>query len=261
MTWNPQQYLQFEDERVRPAVDLLAQVPAVAPRVVVDLGCGAGNVARLLGARWPDARIVGVDNSAPMLAKARAATAGDERYSFVEASLDAWQLDAPVDVVYSNAALQWLDDHATLLPRVAQMVATGGTLAVQMPYNAQAPSHLSIFALARSARWRDKLGSLVRETPVAAPEDYFRWLTPQVRTVALWTTEYLQVLAARPDGEHPVAAFTRGTQLVPYMAALNPDEQAEFLHTYGTMLAAAYPPLPDGRTLFPFKRLFIIANR
>jgi trans-aconitate 2-methyltransferase len=157
--------------------------------------------------------------------------------------------------------LQWLDDHEHLLPRVAKMVAAGGTLAVQMPYNARAPSHASIFALARSARWRDKLGSLVRDTWVAAPEEYFRWLAPHTRSVDVWTTEYLHVLAPRLDGEHPVAAFTRGTQLVPYMAALTVDEQAEFLHAYGTLLAAAYPSLPDGRILFPFKRLFIIANR
>ena len=261
MTWNPQQYLQYEGERVRPALDLLARVPAAAPRVVVDLGCGAGNVARMLGARWPAARIIGVDNSAAMLAKARAAVDGDERYTFVAADLDAWQPDAPADVVYSNAALHWLDDHAALFPRVARMVAAGGTLAIQVPDNFGAPSHRAIFALAQSARWRGKLAHLVRATPVAAPADYFRWLAPVVQSLDVWTTEYLQVLPARPDGEHPVAAWTRGTWLVPYIAVLDADEQHEFLAAYAQALATAYPPLPDGRTLFPFRRLFIVANR
>jgi trans-aconitate 2-methyltransferase len=261
MTWNPQQYLQFEDERVRPALDLLARVRAVAPRVVVDLGCGAGNVTRLLGARWPEARIIGVDNSATMLAKARAAVAGDARYTFVEADLQAWRPDAPADVVYSNAALQWLGDHAGLFPRVAQMAAAGGTLAIQMPDNVQAPSHTTSIALAQSERWRGKLAHLVRTIPVARPAEYFNWLTPVTRTLDIWTTEYLQVMPARPDGEHPVAAWTRGTWLVPYMQALDEAEAREFLTAYERALAAAYPPLPDGRTLFPFKRLFIIANR
>lgn len=261
MSWNPQQYLQFEDQRVRPALDLLARVPAAAPRVVVDLGCGAGNVTRLLGERWPQARIVGVDNSATMLAKARAALAGDDRYTFIEADLDAWQPDEPADVVYSNAALHWLDAHATLFPRVAQMVNVGGTLAVQVPDNNRAPSHTTSIELARSERWRAKLAHLVRDVPVAAPADYFRWLSPMVQALDIWTTEYLQVLPARTDGEHPVAAWTRGTWLVPFLAVLDAAEQREFMTAYARALSAAYPPLPDGRTLFPFRRLFVVANR
>ncbi len=246
---------------MRPALDLLVRVPMEAPRVVVDLGCGAGNVTRMLGARWPRARIVGVDNSPTMLAKARTAVGDDERYSFVEADLATWQPDAPVDVVYSNAALQWLDDHARLFPRVAGMVATGGTLAVQMPDNLRAPSHTAILALVRSDRWREKLAGLVRQAPTAAATAYFDWLAPGARVVDIWTTEYLQILEPRSDGEHPVAAWTRGTYLVPFMAVLDVAEQHEFLAAYGQALAVAYPPWADGRTLFPFRRLFIVANR
>ena len=246
---------------MRPALDLLARVPMEAPRVVVDLGCGAGNVTRMLGARWPQARIVGVDSSAPMLAKARAAVVGDERYSFVEADVASWRPAAPADVVYSNAALQWLDGHAQLFPHVARMVATGGTLAVQMPDNLRASSHTAILALVQSDRWREKLAGLVRAAPTAAATAYFDWLAPLARDVDIWTTEYLQILEPRSDGEHPVAAWTRGTYLVPFMAALDESEQREFLAAYGQALAAAYPPLVDGRTLFPFRRLFIVANR
>src|SRR6187455_1386434 len=135
MTWNPQRYLEFADLRLRPAVDLLARVPAIAPGTVADLGCGAGNVTRLLAERWPGAAIVGVDSSRPMLDKARVALAGAANLRFEERDLATWMPDAPVDVVYSNATLHWLDDHAELFPRLMSALAPGGVLAVQIPNN------------------------------------------------------------------------------------------------------------------------------
>jgi trans-aconitate 2-methyltransferase len=261
MAWQPAQYLQFAGERLRPALDLLARVPLTQPRTIVDLGCGAGNVTKILGERWPDARIVGVDSSPEMLEAARAATPADLRYEFVAADLAQWQPDAPVDLVYSNAALHWLPDHATLFTRVAAMVAREGVLAVQMPDNFRTPSHTSIAALARSERWRAKLGSLVREAPVAGAADYFGWLSPLMAGVDIWSSEYLHVLPPRKDGEHPVAAWTRGTWLVPFLAALSEGERTEFLRDYMREMALAYPARNDGSTLFPFRRLFIVANR
>jgi trans-aconitate 2-methyltransferase len=261
MSWDPNQYLKFEGERLRPAVDLLARIALAAPRVIVDLGCGAGNVARLLGERWPGARIVGVDGSAAMLAKARAATEGDPRFTFIEADLATWTPEAPVDLVYSNAALHWLPDHEAVFARVVAMVAAGGMLAVQMPDNFRAPSHTTIAEHARSPRWQAKLGALVRDDPVAPAAQYFRWLAPQVSTLDIWATEYLQVLPGNADDEHPVATWTKGTWLSPFLAALDGAEQREFLAHYNERLKAAYPPLPDGRVLFAFRRLFIVANR
>ena len=260
MAWQPAQYLQF-GERLRPAVDLLARIPLEHPRTIVDLGCGAGNVTRLLSERWPDAHIVGVDSSPEMLDEARAATAGDTRYQFVTADLATWEPDAPVDLVYSNAALHWLPGHAALFSRVAAMVAPGGVLAVQMPDNFRAPSHTTIADIARSERWRARLGPIVREPPVAAAADYLQWLAPVTKGVDIWLTEYLQVLPPRKDGEHPVAAWTKATWLVPFMAALDERERVEFLQEYMRQLAGAYPARADGTTLFPFRRLFIIANR
>jgi trans-aconitate 2-methyltransferase len=140
MAWNPAQYLQFAGERLRPALDLLARVPLDRPRTIVDLGCGAGNVTKLLGERWPDAHIIGVDNSSEMLEQAGIATDHDSRYQFITADLATWQPEVPVDLVYSNAALQWLPDHAALFPRVVSMVSPGGMAAVQMPDNFHAPS-------------------------------------------------------------------------------------------------------------------------
>ena len=261
MTWDPQQYLQFEDQRLRPAVDLLARVPLVSPHQVVDLGCGAGNVTRLLGMRWPDAAIVGVDNSATMLERARTAVADLPRITFVAAELDAWRPTAPVDLVFSNAALHWLPDHATLLPRLAATVGPAGVLAVQMPDNFRAPSHQTIAELAQSARWRATLGPLVRAAPTAPAAAYFSWLAPLFAHVDIWTTEYLQVLPANATGDHPVAAWTKGTWLVPFLAVLDANEQREFLATYNAQLATVYPARPDGTVLFPFRRLFVVANR
>jgi trans-aconitate 2-methyltransferase len=261
MAWQPSQYLQFAGERLRPALDLLARVALERPRTIVDLGCGAGNVTRMLGERWPDAQIVGVDSSPEMLDEARAATRGNVRFTYIAADLAQWRPDAPVDLVYSNAALHWLSGHAELFARVATMVAPGGALAVQMPDNFRAPSHTSIADIARSERWRPRLASVVREPPVAAAADYFDWLSPTMAKVDIWLTEYLQVLPARSDTDHPVAAWTKGTWLIPFLAALDESERAEFLREYMERLARAYPPRADGSTLFPFRRLFIVANR
>lgn len=261
MPWHPAQYLQFAGERLRPALDLLARIPLESPRTIVDLGCGTGNVTKLLGGRWPDARIVGVDSSPEMLKAARAATQDDPRFAFVAADLGQWRPDAPVDLVYSNAALHWLPDHAALFARAAAMVAPGGVLAVQMPDNFRAPSHTLIADIARDPRWRAKLGGIVRALPVAAPADYFAWLAPRMTSVDIWLTDYLQVLEARPDGEHPVAAWTKGTGLVPFLEALDERERADFLREYMQRLARVYPARADGRTLFPFRRLFVVATR
>lgn len=262
MSWNPQRYLEFEDHRLRPAIDLAARIAVEAPRTVVDLGCGAGNVTRLLARRWPKASITGVDNSEAMLAKARASSGELPSLRFELRDLAAWAPDAPVDVVYSNAALHWLPDHETLFPRLARCVAPGGALAVQMPRNFDAPSHVAVADVASSERWRGRLGALVRPSPVAAPEAYLRWLAPHCASVDVWETIYLQRLAARDDGEHPVVAFVSGTWLLPYFERLAGDAPArrDFLADYRERIARAYPCDADGSTLFPFRRLFLVAS-
>ena len=261
MSWDPAQYLKFEDHRLRPAVDLLARVALAAPRTIVDLGCGAGNVTKLLAARWPDADVVGVDNSDTMLGEARAASSALPRVRYEAGDLAAWAPAAPADLVFSNAALHWLPDHARLFARVVAMVAPGGVLAVQMPDNFGAPSHTAVAETATSARWRARLGHLVRAAPVARPEDYYGWLAPHAASVDIWTTEYLQVLGAGADRMHPVAAWTKGTWLVPFLAALDDADRRAFMAEYDARLARAYPPRPDGRVLFPFRRLLIVVNR
>lgn len=252
--WDVAQYLKFAGHRVRPALDLLAQAPVVEPETVHDLGCGAGNVTRLLAERWPAARVIGVDSSPDMLAKARA---GGGAIEWVQGDLFTWRPAAPAELLYSNAALQWLDDHARLFPRLMGMLAPGGALMVQMPRNHGAPSHTSMDAAIAAGPWANRLNGATRLSPVADPAVYYDLLAPLARRVTIWETEYLQVL----EGENPVVEFTRGTALKPLLDALEEPERGAFLADYAARVAAAYPKRADGKTLFPFRRLFIVAVR
>ena len=261
MSWDPGRYLHYEDARLRPALDLLARVPVETPAEVVDLGCGAGNVSRHLAARWPQARIEGVDADVAMLAQARASAAGDPRFAWTLCDLAAWRPRAAVDVVYSNAALHWLDDHACLFAELFAAVAPGGALAVQMPDNFAAASHRLPFDAAASPRWRDRLARHVRRTPVAALADYRGWLAPPASALDLWATEYLQGLPARADGEHPVVAWMQGTALLPFLGALAGADRGAFVADYAALVEEAYPRRADGSVLFAFRRVFVVATR
>ncbi|MFN8570782.1 MAG: methyltransferase domain-containing protein [Gemmatimonadaceae bacterium] len=253
--WSPDQYLRFADARLRPALDLIARVTLdpPRPRTIYDLGCGTGNITKLLKTRWPDADVTGIDSSAEMLARAAAETPG---VRWVEGSVDAWKAPTPVDLVFSNAALHWIPEHATLFPHLARQVAPGGVLAVQMPRNFAAPSHTGIFETARSGTWRERLEPLIRETPVLSPAEYFA-LLHEFGDVDIWETEYLQILR----GPDPVKEWTKGTWLRPFLAALDSSESREFESQYASRMRAAYPPRADGLTLFPFRRLFIVLKR
>ena len=261
MNWDPTQYLKYAGERLRPALDLIARIPIVAPQTIIDLGCGAGNVTKLLAERWPQARVVGVDNSAPMLARARAAIGGGARHEWIEADLAEWVPREPAEIVFSNAALHWQDEHSTLLPRIFTWVTPGGALAVQMPDQFAAPSHVALADVVASVRWRDRLGHLLRAAPVARAASYFRLLDGAAQQVDAWTTEYLHVLADSHDDEHPVVAWTKGTALTPFLAVLDEDAQRAFVVDYAARIAAVYPALPDGRVLLSFRRVFMVAIR
>jgi trans-aconitate 2-methyltransferase len=252
--WDPAKYLEFAGPRLRPALDLLAQVPLQSPAVVYDLGCGAGNVTRLLAVRWPGAAVTGVDSSPAMLA---AAAGAEPSVAWVQADLATWTAPRPADLIFSNAALHWLPDHAALFPRLCRELAPGGVLAIQMPRNHGAPSHTEMVRAAEAGPWRARLASLLRPRPVAAPDVYHDVLRPHVARLDVWETEYLHVLT----GDNPVMEWTRGSALKPLLDALAEPERSAFLAEYAGRIARAYPRRPDGHTLFPFRRLFLVGVR
>ena len=254
MAWDPAQYLKFAGPRLRPAIDLLQRIDVESPRVVYDLGAGAGNVTRLLAARWPQAKVIGVDSSAEMLAKAAAEHAGIE---WQHADLAAWRPQYTPDIIYSNAALHWLDGHDRLFPALLEALPAGGVLAVQIPRNFGARSHTLITDTALNGPWRATLEPLLRPSPVEPPEFYYDLLAPRTASLDIWETEYLQVL----EGANPVKEWTKGTWLLPLLAALGEPERSRFEADYAARVAAVYKPRPDGRTLFPFRRTFMIATR
>lgn len=252
-SWDSVQYLRFAEARIRPAHDLLSRIPTDAPECVVDVGCGPGNSTRLLVERWPAARVIGLDSSRSMLARAGE---GVPDATFIAADLAEWQPPQPVDVVFANATLQWLDDHPAIMGHLLGWLAPGGVLALQMPDNFDQPSHVLMRQIAGSQRWAGRLDGVLRDRPVLETESYHRLLAAAGRRVDIWTTEYLHVV----EGSDPVLEWMRGTGLRPVTDRLDRGEAEEFVAAYAEALRNAYPPEPDGSTLFPFRRLFIVVS-
>lgn len=253
MTWDPAAYGTFSQPRLRPALDLMARIKADAPARVADLGCGTGNVTRLLAARWPMAEVTGVDSSPEMLGEMPGEAGG---FRAVQADMASWRPDTPLDVLFSNAALHWLDGHATLFPHLVSLLAPGGTLAVQMPRNHQAQSHVVMAQVAQSGPWAETLAPLLRTDPVAEPAFYYQTLAPLVADIDIWQTEYLHML----DGDDAVYHWVMGTALKPLADALDEPDRSDFLIEVRERLRNSYPREANGKTPFAFKRLFIVAK-
>jgi trans-aconitate 2-methyltransferase len=258
--WDANLYLKFADYRVRPALDLMSRLdPEIAARAghaIYDLGCGAGNISRILAERFPESPVIGIDSSDEMLAKARSQTAA-KRVTFAKGDLTRFKPEVPPSILYSNAAYQWVENHIDYFPGLLQVLPSGGQLAIQMPRNHEAPSHALMKQAAALGPWRDKLAKVGGIRSVWEPGRYYDVLKPLSASLDIWETIYQQPLT----GKDPVAQFTAGTGLRPYMAVLDAGEQTAFYDTYAKLLAEAYPMRPDGITLFPFRRLFIVARR
>ncbi|GAA4597778.1 trans-aconitate 2-methyltransferase [Planotetraspora phitsanulokensis] len=247
--WDPAVYRAYADERSRPFFDLVARVGAERSGYVVDLGCGSGELTASLCRRWPAAQVHGVDSSPAMI---EGAPPGP---TFEVADVREWRPDRPVDVLVSNAVLQWVPGHLDLLERWVGDLAEGGWLAFQVPGNFGSPSHSIIRELCRT-EWRDRLGDLVRGAPVAEPVEYLRRLATLGCAVDAWETTYVHVL----QGEDAVLTWVRGTALRPILDRLSPEEREAFLAECGARLREAYPREPYG-TAFPFRRIFVVAHK
>lgn len=254
-SWSPRHYLRFSEERSRPARDLLAQVPLSSPTRVYDLGCGPGNSTALLGEAYPDAELVGVDDSEEMLAEARRVLPSR---AFVLADLARWVPEGTPDLLFSNAAFHWVPDHAAVMTRLTATLEPGGVLAVQMPDNLGEPSHRLMQETAASGSWSGKLERADEGREVLrSPRAYYELLKPLCSRVDVWRTIYHHPL----DGAAGIVDFLGSTALRPFLGPLDETERERFLAVYTARIAEAYPSGTDGMVLLAFPRLFLVALR
>ena len=253
--WNPALYRSFEDERTRPARELLARVGLAGATTVVDLGCGPGNSTELLVERFPGADVLGTDTSETMLASARERL---PQARFELSDINRWQPAAPPELIYANASLQWLGDHERLLPRLFALLAPGGVLALQMPDNRDEPTHRLMRELAGEAPFAASIGSAAAvRTKILGLAAYYDLLAPKAASVDVWRTAYQHPMASAAK----IVEWVSATGLRPFLEPLPPAEHTAFLAEYERRIDAAYPPRADGRRLLAFPRLFIVARR
>jgi trans-aconitate 2-methyltransferase len=256
MTWSPGLYQKFEEERNRPIRDLLAQIPRADPASIADLGCGPGNSTELLVERFPDAAVVGMDSSSEMVQAARRRLPG---IRFETGDIATWPERGPFDLLFANASLQWVPDHASLLPFLFEKLTPGGTLAVQIPDNLDEPAHRLMHETAALGPWSEKLvdASSAREARHSA-EWYYRELRGLGARVDVWRTTYHHPLSGGPGA---IAEWFKGTGLRPFLQPLDESEKEGFLARYVESLEREYPASEDGTVLLPFPRLFFVASR
>jgi trans-aconitate 2-methyltransferase len=260
-TWDPEQYLKYGDERGRPFVELVSRIFHPAPKKVIDLGCGPGTTTALLMERWPSAHITGLDSSEEMIERAgRVAVPGKLEFRVGDLSDLDWTAEGPFDVVLCAATFQWVPGHADLFPQIVEALTETGVFAFQVPANFDQPSHTLLYEFARSDRWSHLLGNLVRPDPVLPASGYLKTLLDTGVAADVWSTTYLHVL----QGPDAVLEWVRGTALRPFLGALQDEGPAEavqeFEASYGAALRAAYPMDGQGRTIFPFRRIFAVTS-
>ena len=252
MDWDAGSYDSFRRLRSRPAGDLLSAVPQdIPPGPIVDLGCGSGAAAPLLAGRFPDRMLIGVDRSPVMLEEAMRCGLYDH---LVEQDIRVWQPGAAPALLFSNAVLHWLSDHAGLMLRLVSMITDSGVLAVQMPRQLGRPSHDLLYLTAHEL-FPDRFDGDVPQQ--VRPPDFLHGILRTHGSLSVWETEYLQHLPASIEG-HPVRMFTQSTAARPILKLLTPTERDTFLKRYDARLLSDYPLLPDGSTLMPFRRQFAV---
>jgi trans-aconitate 2-methyltransferase len=251
--WNPDQYLKFNEERSRPAMDLCARIASPSPAWILDVGCGTGNSTAILRERWPSAHILGLDNSAEMIERARQ---DHPEGDWVLADASCFTAPGRFDIVFSNAALQWLPDHDQLLPSLFSLLAPGGVLAVQVPVNTGSPLWQAVLAQAGREPWKRRLAGMARSPMALEARAYYEILAPLAPRVELWETTYQHVMA----DHQALIAWYEGTGMRPYLEALDgPEQRSQFKAELLEALRPLYPPCANGRLLFGFRRLFLLA--
>jgi trans-aconitate 2-methyltransferase len=251
--WDPELYLKFRDERTQPSVDLIARIELEDPRSIIDLGCGPGNSTVLLARRWPWADLTGLDNSPQMIERARVEF---PNFKWLLADAGSFMPERRWDLVFSNAAIQWIDHHEKLLPQLFALVNSGGALAVQVPANNDSPLHQSLLAAAAREPWRAHVASCARLLTYLPARFYFDLLSPLARRLDVWETVYYHALPSH----QALIEWYRGTGMRPFVERLgNDNERALFEAEVLKGCLAQYPLSTNGKVLYPFKRLFFVA--
>lgn len=250
--WDPEQYLQFKKDRLRPAIDLLERVKIDELGYIVDLGCGPATSTRLLGERFPDAKIVGIDNSPQMIVEA-AKTYREAEYILCE--LEEWRPEANVDLLFANAVFHWLTDHGALIKRLAAMLLPDGVLAFQMPDNLSEPSHRAIAELVNLEEWKDVIGgNSSSRGELGSINRYYDWMAQDFHHIDIWRTTYAHVM---PSHQH-IVEWIKGAALTPYLGKMSDKQKAKFLEAYELKIRKFYPTQTDGTVIFHFPRLFVV---
>jgi trans-aconitate 2-methyltransferase len=253
--WDPQQYLQFEHERTQPSIDLVARITLEDPETIIDIGCGPGNSTQILRKRWPRADIVGLDKSRKMIGRARA---DHPDQTWLIGDVSALEPDRQYDIVFSNAAIHWVPDHHTLIPRLFRLVKEEGVLAVQVPANNESPLYKIILNVARSGKWSPFTSGQEELITYHRAEYYYNHLVSLTQDIALWETTYYHILKSHED----LVAWYKSTAMKPFLESLpTDDDRAEFEQEVLTRCKEQYPPQSDGRILYPFKRIFFTARK
>jgi trans-aconitate 2-methyltransferase len=253
--WDAEQYRRFEDDRTRPARELLARVPLGEARLAYDLGCGPGNSTELIVERFPDAAVIGMDSSPAMLAEARKRL---PKVSFEEGDLAIWKPKGAPDLLFANAVFQWVPEHDKALRRLMEALAPGGVLAVQMPDNLDEPTHALMRETALSGPWASRMAkATAARGRLPDPYGYYDLLKPLSSSVDIWHTIYNHVLAS----PQAIVEWVKGTALRPFLDALSAQERPVFLESYRLRLTETYGPRVDGTVLLRFPRLFMVAKR
>ncbi|MHB8762511.1 MAG: methyltransferase domain-containing protein [Coriobacteriia bacterium] len=251
--WNPDSYLRFEDHRTRPAFELVSHVRVDSPKTVIDLGCGPGNSTQVIRERWPGAMVLGLDSSPGMISAARESYPDHE---WALGDIGAWSSEQTFDVVFSNAALQWVPDHARLIPRLFRQVAQGGALAFQIPSRIYCLAQQLIEEVADDEAWASRMQEARSAITIADPDVYYDLLAPLARAVDMWETVYYQVM----DSPQAIVDWISSTGLRPYLDALDSeDERQHFVSLLTERVARSYRLASDGKVLFPFRRTSVIA--
>lgn len=254
--WQPNQYLKFKDDRTQPSIDLVNRIEVDSPKRIIDIGCGPGNSTKILKDRWPEAEIIGLDNSAAMIEKAQT-TDPDIDWVLMDSNADLSSF-GKFDIIFSNAALQWMPGHEVLIPKLFDMLNEGGAIAIQVPYVKHLPIFAEILNLTKNEKW-----SAYFQAPPEYPKHFafpyfYAIISPLSESLKAWQTDYITIL----DSHEGIVEWYKGTALRPFLNML-PDEalQAEFCNDYLEKVVEAYPVEKNGKILLPFTRVFFTLYR